>query len=55
MNAVETTSGRAAADGLERLRSARADGSMRADARRNYERLLAAASAAFAERGADDV
>jgi AcrR family transcriptional regulator len=31
-----------------------ADG-MRADARRNYERLLAAAGAAFAERGADDV
>jgi AcrR family transcriptional regulator len=27
----------------------------RADARRNYERLLAAATAAFAERGADDV
>jgi AcrR family transcriptional regulator len=31
-----------------------ADG-MRADARRNYERLLAAAAEAFAERGADDV
>jgi AcrR family transcriptional regulator len=28
---------------------------MRADARRNYDRLLAAAAAAFAERGADDV
>ncbi|HEU5420705.1 MAG TPA: TetR/AcrR family transcriptional regulator [Streptosporangiaceae bacterium] len=28
---------------------------MRADARRNYEKLLAAAAAAFAERGADDV
>ncbi len=28
---------------------------MRADARRNYDRLLAAAGAAFAERGADDV
>ncbi|HEV2375694.1 MAG TPA: helix-turn-helix domain-containing protein [Streptosporangiaceae bacterium] len=28
---------------------------MRADARRNYERLLAAAGTAFAERGADDV
>jgi AcrR family transcriptional regulator len=28
---------------------------MRADARRNYERLLGAAVAAFAERGADDV
>jgi AcrR family transcriptional regulator len=30
-------------------------GGMRADARRNYDRLLAAAGAAFAERGADDV
>jgi AcrR family transcriptional regulator len=29
--------------------------SMRADARRNYQRLLAAAAAAFAERGADTV
>jgi AcrR family transcriptional regulator len=28
---------------------------MRADARRNYERLLSAAAAAFATRGADDV
>jgi AcrR family transcriptional regulator len=28
---------------------------MRADARRNYERLLTAATAAFAEHGADDV
>src|SRR5271169_299401 len=28
---------------------------MRADARRNYDRLLAAAAAAFAEHGADDV
>jgi AcrR family transcriptional regulator len=28
---------------------------MRADARRNYEKLLAEAAAAFAERGADDV
>jgi len=27
----------------------------RADARRNYDRLIAAATAAFAERGADDV
>jgi AcrR family transcriptional regulator len=32
----------------------RADG-MRADARRNYQRLLAAAAAAFTERGADTV
>jgi len=55
MNAVESTSVRAAADGLEQLRSARADRTMRADARRNYERLLTAAFAAFAERGADDV
>ena len=31
-----------------------ADG-MRADARRNYQRLLSAAAAAFTERGADDV
>ena len=31
-----------------------ADG-MRADARRNYQRLLAAAAGAFTERGADDV
>jgi len=55
MNAVGSTSVRAAADGLEQLRSARPDRAMRADARRNYERLLAAAFAAFAERGADDV
>jgi AcrR family transcriptional regulator len=34
---------------------AKAAGGMRADARRNYQRLLAAAAAAFAERGADDV
>lgn len=55
MNAVESTSVRAAVDGLEQLRSARPDRAMRADARRNYERLLTAAFAAFAERGADDV
>jgi len=55
MNASESASVQAAAEGLERLRSARPDRSMRADARRNYERLLAAASAAFAERGGDDV
>jgi AcrR family transcriptional regulator len=55
MNAVESTSVRAVAGGLEQLRAARADSAMRADARRNYERLLTAASAAFAERGADDV
>ena len=30
-------------------------GSKRADARRNYDLLIAAATAAFAERGADDV
>ena len=36
------------------VKAKRADG-MRADARRNYQRLLAAAGAAFAERGADDV
>src|SRR5258708_8143497 len=34
---------------------ARAERGMRADARRNYERLLSAAAAAFAEHGADDV
>ncbi len=33
----------------------RAERGMRADARRNYERLLSAAAAAFAEHGADDV
>jgi len=33
----------------------RTDRGMRADARRNYERLLSAAAAAFAEHGADDV
>lgn len=55
MNAVGAGSVRTAQDGLEQLRSARLDRTMRADARRNYERLLAAASAAFAERGADDV
>jgi AcrR family transcriptional regulator len=55
MDAVGSNSVRAAADGLEQLRSARPDRGMRSDARRNYERLLAAAYAAFAERGADDV
>src|SRR5258708_18774104 len=55
MNAVGTAWVQAAADGLEQLRSARPDRTMRADARRNYERLLTAAFAAFAERGADDV
>ena len=55
MDAVETASLQAAVDGLEQLRSARPDRTMRADARRNYERLLSAAFAAFSERGADDV
>src|ERR1700678_3278770 len=32
-----------------------ADKAMRADARRNYQRLLAAAGAAFGEHGADTV
>jgi AcrR family transcriptional regulator len=45
----------AAAAGLERLKSERPEREMRADARRNYDRLLAAAWAAFAERGSDDV
>jgi AcrR family transcriptional regulator len=55
MNADGSASVQAAAEGLEQLRSARPERGMRADARRNYERLLATASAAFAERGADDV
>jgi AcrR family transcriptional regulator len=38
-----------------RAQAATAERPMRADARRNYERLLAEAGAAFAERGADDV
>ncbi len=46
---------RAAAAGLERLQSGRPEPQMRADARRNYDRLLAAAWEAFAERGSDDV
>jgi len=55
MNATGSGSARAVAEGLEQLRSSRADQSMRADARRNYDRLLAAAASAFAERGGDDV
>ena len=55
MNTSEPTPAHAAADGLEQLRSARPDRGMRADARRNYERLLAVASETFAERGSDDV
>src|SRR5712692_7520265 len=46
---------RAAAAGLERLQSGRPEPQIRADARRNYDRLLAAAWEAFAERGSDDV
>ena len=46
---AETGHAEAAAAGTGRA------GGMRADARRNYDRLLAAAGAAFAERGADDV
>ncbi|HUJ05234.1 MAG TPA: TetR/AcrR family transcriptional regulator [Streptosporangiaceae bacterium] len=45
----------AAAAGLERLQSDRPEREMRADARRNYDKLLAAAWAAFAERGSDEV
>jgi AcrR family transcriptional regulator len=45
----------AAAAGLERLQAERPEQQMRADARRNYDRLLAAAWAAFADRGSDDV
>ncbi len=55
MSAVESTSARAVAEGLDQLRSGRPDQGMRADAKRNYDRLLAAAAAAFAERGGDDV
>jgi AcrR family transcriptional regulator len=38
-----------------RAQAVAAERPMRADARRNYDRLLAAAGVAFAERGADDV
>jgi AcrR family transcriptional regulator len=55
MAASEFDSAQAVATGLDELRSARPAPSMRADARRNYDRLLAAASAAFAEHGGDDV
>jgi AcrR family transcriptional regulator len=55
MAASELDSVQAVATGLDELRSARPDPGMRADARRNYDRLLAAASAAFAEHGGDDV
>jgi AcrR family transcriptional regulator len=55
MNSSESAALQAAAEGLDELRSARPDAGMRADARRNYERLLAAAIAAFTERGGDDV
>jgi AcrR family transcriptional regulator len=51
----ESTAAQAAAAGLERLQSGRPESQMRADARRNYDRLLAAAWEAFAERGSDDV
>src|ERR1700722_582188 len=55
MAASELDSAQAVATGLDELRSARPDPGMRADARRNYDRLLAAASAAFTEHGGDDV
>jgi AcrR family transcriptional regulator len=45
----------AAAAGLDWLQSELPQKEMRADARRNYDRLLAAAWDAFAERGSDDV
>lgn len=47
VTSIDTPTGPASPAGTERA--------MRADARRNYEKLLAAASAAFAEHGADDV
>jgi AcrR family transcriptional regulator len=49
------SSAQAAAQGLERLQAERPEQQMRADARRNYDKLLAAAWATFAERGSDDV
>jgi AcrR family transcriptional regulator len=55
MAASEFDSAQAVATGLDELRSAHPDPSMRADARRNYDRLLAAATAAFTEHGGDDV
>ncbi len=54
-DASESAALHAAFEGLEELRSSRPDTGMRADAKRNYERLLAAAAAAFTERGSDDV
>jgi AcrR family transcriptional regulator len=52
---VAAAAGAVSAEGASGAgRAGRGDG-MRADARRNYDRLLAAAGAAFAERGADDV
>src|ERR1700722_14538874 len=55
MAASEFDSAQAVATGLDELRSARPDPGMRADPPRNYDRLLAAASAAFTEHGGDDV
>jgi AcrR family transcriptional regulator len=57
MDAVEMDAEVAVQVGVGRgggVAARRTDG-MRADARRNYERLVAAAFAAFAARGADDV
>ncbi len=47
--------GTPAGSGVTSLRNITAAPPMRADARRNYDRLIAAATAVFAERGADDV
>jgi len=55
VEAVPGGSAAQAAAGLERLQAERPEQQMRADARRNYDRLLAAAWAAFADRGSDDV
>src|SRR5215469_17569101 len=55
VEAVPGGSAAQAAAGLERLQAERPERGMRADARRNYDRLLAAAWAAFADRGSDEV
>ena len=59
MDAVEQASGARPTSGVEPSigvgSSAQVGPSKRADARRNYDRLLSAAAAAFAEHGADDV
>lgn len=53
--AGDTVPGRDAVPGGQAAAAVHAVPPKRADARRNYDRLLAAAAAAFAEHGADDV